>query len=483
MSIFKGGVSPTTIYAWEDGQKVISRVYVWAGGTQHTVWDQSLDASVGPPKASATALARPPGVTSSPPAVVVPGPAVTSSTLARPPVVTASSSVLSPPALSSTAGISPIVSADAMVGIEVATAGADALATVNDVLLLPPVASAAAAGHVPGVDFGGNAFVTSPKASATAAGIVPVVSSNMAMTVPIVSASGQGIVPSPNNATPIPVASATATGIVPGISMGVPAVVATATAAGIVPAVTASSLILPPAASATATGIVPQVISSINASVTVPAAAGTTSALARPPFVIVDYTDDFNRANASTLGADWDQGNTSGGINIGITSNHSSWGNGSGTDGVAWALHKGSLFTDAFYVKVTVSTADGSGDSRLLGGANTGLTVFGYLNWFSNKIFFGKSTGSYTGITDLASVTTGITIGAGTVIEFYRTLVSGHYTYIVTVAGVQKISFADTSDQIAISSSNRRVGFGQEHDFPGVTSGFINDWQGKDSLL
>jgi len=460
---------------------VISRAYIWAGGSQHAVWDQSLDASVGSPKALASALARPPGVTSLPPAVVVPGPAVTSSAVARPPGVTATSTVPASKSAATTAGLSPVVSADAMLGIETATAGADAIPTVSDVLLLSPVAPATAGAHVPGVDFGGGAFVSPPRASATAAGIAPIVAANMAITVPVVTAIAGGIAPSPDNTTPIPRAQAAASGIVPGISMGVLAARAPAAAAGIVPVATASSLILPPAATATAAGRVPQVISSINGSVTVPAPAVTTSALARPPFTVVEYFDDFNRANNTSLGSDWTETVLSG-SGLGINSNALTWQ--ASTDGSAYAMRAGVLATDAFYVRIVASSGNSSSDSRIIAGcSNSGVTVFAYLNWFSNKMFFGRSTGSYTSISDLDSVPSGLSIGSGTVIEFYRKLVSGHYTYYVDIGGVNQITYPDTSDLIAVGSANRRVGAGLERTFGGQNSGGFGEFRAKDYIL
>lgn len=479
MSIFKAGTSPTTIYAWAGGQRVISRVYVWVGGAQHTVWDQSLDASVGPPKSAATALALPPGVTSSPPVIAVPGPAVTSSALARPPVVTATSSVhvLAPAAGAGTVSMAPAVEADAVLGVEVATAGADAIPTVNDVLLLPPAAASTAMARVPGVDFGGNAFVSAPVALATAAGVVPAVSANKTVTAPVVTATAAGTVPSPDNATPTPAAVSTGSAAVPGISKGVPAVAATAAGSGIVPVLAAGSLILPPAAAATATGIVPQVISAINASVTVPGPSTTSSALARPSFVIVDYTDDFNRANTSTLGANYDQGGT--GSGIGITSNQAAFN--STTDGRNWALHKGSLFTDAHYTHCTAKASASGHDSSLFIGCNSTMTVGAYLNWFNNTLYFGRFNGTFPTLVDIV---TGVsaTISSGTLIEFYRKLVSGHYTYFVDIAGVNKITSADTTDAIAISSSNRRVGVGMSR-ASFANSNAFDDWEGKDYIL
>jgi hypothetical protein len=79
----------------------------------------------------------------------------------------------------------------------------------------------------------------------------------------------------------------------------------------------------------------------------------------------------------------------------------------------------------------------------------------------------------------MASVTTGITIAAGTTIRFYRDFISGHWNYFVLINGVQKIAQADTSDLITVSSSTRRMGIGQGRG--GFNnSGFITDWSGKD---
>jgi hypothetical protein len=301
---------------------------------------------------------------------------------------------------------------------------------------------------------------------------VPIVAANMAITVPVVTATGSGTVPSPDNATPIPAATATGSAAAPGISKGVPAVAATATAAGIVPAVTSSSLILPPAATAAAAGIVPQVISSINATVTVPAAASTTSALASPPGVTVTVIDLFNRSNNTALGSDWTETVVSG-SGLGINSNALTW-QGS-TDGFAYALHNTPMITDAFDITITPSSVSSSRDSRIIGGCNSGATVFAGLNWYTNALYLVKCTGSYTSTTDMTSQTSGVTVSTSTPIRFRRVLVSGHYTYYVDVNGVNKITFADTTDQVVVGASNRRVGCGLEWASFSASGGF-NDF-------
>lgn len=191
------------------------------------------------------------------------------------------------------------------------------------------------------------------------------------------------------------------------------------------------------------------------------------------------WDDQLTRANASNLGGSgttWVQGGS--GSGIGVTSNASSWGNGGGTDGDAYAIRAEDLLTNDQYIRVVVSTASSTRASRLLLQCNSGSTAHAYLNWFSNAIYFGRSTGAYPGsITDMGSATSGISIGNGTVIEFYN----AGSVYKVDMDGVNKITVDDTGATIARSSSTRRVGFGQSRS-TFANSGFILEWQGRDRL-
>ena len=188
------------------------------------------------------------------------------------------------------------------------------------------------------------------------------------------------------------------------------------------------------------------------------------------------WVDFFTRSNSSTLGAGWTQGGS--GSGIGVTSNATSWGNGGGTDGDAYAIRDEDILTNDQYLRVVVSTASASRASRLMLQINSGVTAHAYLNWFSTAIYFGRSTDAYPGsITDMGSATSGISIGSGTVIEFYNT----GSVYRVDVDGVNKITVDDTGGTIARSASTRRVGFGQAR-ATFANSGFITEWQGRDRI-
>lgn len=184
--------------------------------------------------------------------------------------------------------------------------------------------------------------------------------------------------------------------------------------------------------------------------------------------------DLFTRSNSSNLGSTWSQGGT--GSGIGVTSNNTSWGNGGGTDGSAWAIRTEDTLTGDHYVRVVVQTASASRASRLILHAGSALTTgHAYLNWFSGAVYFGRSTSSYTSITDMASVTSGITIAAGDVLEFWNVGNVFHFA----IDGVEKGPWTDSGNLIARDSSHRRQGFGQDRQ-SFANSGFIQEWRGGD---
>jgi hypothetical protein len=199
---------------------------------------------------------------------------------------------------------------------------------------------------------------------------------------------------------------------------------------------------------------------------------------------LITIQDTFTRANAATLGSDWTQGGT--GSGIGITSNATSWGNGGTSNGEAYALHNTPLATDAFYISHTVASASVSTNSRMIGGADSGLTSYAGVNWFSTQIFLMRANGAWPAGTDMTSGVAGLTIGSGTLMEFYRTwdVATSHWRYIVKTAGVQRINYLDMGDTVTVGPSNRRVGHQQRRTGTGAgISGFIQDFNANDSLL
>lgn len=195
--------------------------------------------------------------------------------------------------------------------------------------------------------------------------------------------------------------------------------------------------------------------------------------LLNPRVQAVTITDLFNRSNSSSLGSDWTETILSG-SGLGINSNALTW-QGS-TDGTAYALHNTPLATDEFDISITASSSSATADSRIIGGCNAGASVFAGLNWYNNKIFLVKSTGSYTSTSDLDDEQSGVSISAGTVIRFRRFFTEGHFTYLADVGGSNKITFPDTSDQIATGPSNRFAGCGLERIPFSTNSGGFNDF-------
>lgn len=188
-------------------------------------------------------------------------------------------------------------------------------------------------------------------------------------------------------------------------------------------------------------------------------------------FTPVTWSDDFNRANASTLGTGWTQGGT--GSGIGITTNATDW-NGS-TDGLAWAIRDTSANGDDQFVEAVVKLPNSTRDSRLLLHANSTLTNFATLNWFTGSLYIARSNGSYTSTVDLASLTTGVSLSTGDTLRFWNV---GN-VFKASINGVEKLSFTDSGNTILRNSTTRRVGFGQKRSSFG-NSGNLDNWTGGD---
>lgn len=481
MGVFHRGATPTAIYAWEPEQHAISRIYVWDLSGEHLVFDEHLDAFIGAPRALASPSAVAPAAGASAPALVPPRALATAGGVV--PALSAGAALTSPSVGASNDTYPPTLSASNTIGVVVATAGGVGIPPVNDQTIAPPAAGATATVVQPILDAGGSASVLVPEGVSTATASVPSVTAASSITpTPAVTSQAAAVAPNASAGTLVlpPAPVATGAGAVPAVRGD--ALVTTpasgATGAGIVPALTGASSITAVKASATAAGAVPVITVPVNATVTSPQASAT--AAGKVPFVVVTYSDTFDRANNTSLGSDWTEVVLSG-SGLGIVGNNLDY-QGS-TDGTAYAMRNGVFASDALYVRITAGGANSASDTRIMLGANAGATVFAYLNWFSNAIYFGRSTGAYGTITDMASVTSGISISAGTVIEFYRRLESGHYKYYVIIGGTQKIAFPDTSDLIAVGSDKRKVGLGLERNFPSQNSGSVADFTANDYIL
>jgi hypothetical protein len=204
-------------------------------------------------------------------------------------------------------------------------------------------------------------------------------------------------------------------------------------------------------------------------------ASGSGSSVVAATPAGLSFADNFDRTNASTLGANWTQGGT--GSGIGIVSNCAQW---SGTsDGLAWALYNATpnaLMTDNEYTKGVVSgSVSATLTTRLVLRCNTAVTSFAYFSFDAGTVVFGRSNGSWSSTTDLVNVSTGITIANGAVIECWA--IGNVFT--MNVNGTQKISYTDTGNVIGKGSSNRRVAIGMRRS-TFQNSAALTSWEARD---
>ncbi|MGW4123634.1 DUF7257 domain-containing protein [Nocardia sp. NPDC004711] len=177
----------------------------------------------------------------------------------------------------------------------VATVVAPSLAAGQNLTVTPAVATGAL--PVPGL----VVAVTVPAAVATATVPAPVASSSATVTVP--PAVAAATVPPPTIAifteVRVPAAAAAAVVAAPmtGVGVTVPAAVAVAVAAAPTTAVRVQ------AAAATASAVVPAPV--VLADRTIAAVPAVATATVPAPTIKIFPRDDFNRADAATLGSDW----------------------------------------------------------------------------------------------------------------------------------------------------------------------------------
>lgn len=309
MGVFHGEASPSAIYAWEDAaQRHIFRIYAWANDGEHLLYDATTSAFVGVTGAgSSAAIAASPVAIATPPVVVVPR--ATTSAAAIPAVLSADSSVVSPLVSGTSTVIVPGPHGDSNIAPTVATAGADALPAVQDRILAPPAASAAASGRQPVLYYEGNGLISPPQPAASAQALPPVVAANFTVIAGAATAEVSGHVPSGDIQMTAPALNATAAASIPGVSMGVRPTITPATAGAVAPVVTATSSPIAPAASATAAAAVPAVITAINATVTSPQAT-TSAASAAVPVVTAWIPMRMNKSGNKTLTTSYVKVNT-----------------------------------------------------------------------------------------------------------------------------------------------------------------------------
>ncbi|WP_280371199.1 hypothetical protein [Nocardia wallacei] len=255
MPLFGRGRAPKYIRLGEDPVPLVMQ-------GDDVVFDGTIPAVAALPCATATATALPPQVIAG---LFVSLPVATGVSEARTPTVTAGARIVPPVAQATADAFAPQVSAG--VSIEL------------------PRAQAVAAAPVPIVQVVSEGSVLLPVAEATAQALAPSLEVPAAVTLPIATAVSEALPP-----------AATADAVV-----ALPA--AAASAAALVPALAAGASIALPRAQASAASLLPTI--GAGASIILPTAAASAAALLPTTFAGASFTDDFNRANSTSIGGQW----------------------------------------------------------------------------------------------------------------------------------------------------------------------------------
>ncbi|MEV6555854.1 hypothetical protein AB0M22_09070 [Nocardia sp. NPDC051756] len=267
MPLFGGGRAPKYVRL---GTAQVTHVILG----EEVVFDGTTPAVVTLPRATATAGAHVPDVKSGA-AVVLP--TATAVCEARTPTITAGGAVAMPSATAAAAAVAPQMSAGATIELPTAEATGSAV---------PPFVQVVVAGEV-----------LLPRAEATATALLPSVAVIAQVALPVATAVGEALLPT----------------VVSGAGVTLPA--PSAAAAALVPTFTAGAAITLPRAQASAAALLPVIGG--GGSITLPTAAATAAALVPAVSAGAYFTDDFNRANNTSLGANW----TETGGDLGIISN------------------------------------------------------------------------------------------------------------------------------------------------------------------
>lgn len=180
MAIYSRGLAAKFLRL--DGEHVIQ---VYLG--EELLWDGTVPAQVFAARATASAMAHAPVVSSTPNAVTAVDAEISLAGIA--PVISAGSTITAVVATISAAAHAPAVTADAVVTAPVATISVEAIPIVTDATVNAPTALATAQGLVPDVATTGSAVVAPPTATITLDAPVPIVSASKSVVAPIASIS------------------------------------------------------------------------------------------------------------------------------------------------------------------------------------------------------------------------------------------------------------------------------------------------------
>lgn len=166
--------------------------------------------------------------------------------------------------------------------------------------------------------------------------------------------------------------------------------------------------------------------------------------------------DEFTGANGDALDSNlWEVGGS--GSNITYDGAGGTKWNGT-ADGNRYAKRNFRFHSENQYVSCTTKgDSNSTKDSRLaIKVSNSGSGSGVYLNWFSNKIYLGRLTGSWTSTSDWDDIQSGISIPTGTLIELWNQ----DNLYFVRIGGVFKWN-GFTGVSAPSGADNRTGAFGQ----------------------
>ncbi|MGY2019416.1 hypothetical protein [Nocardia gipuzkoensis] len=360
---------------------------------EQVVFDGTIPVALMLPAAAAAAAAHAPGIAAG---TVLTPPTATAVSEAKAITVAAGGRVMPPPAQAAGAALVPQIAAGAEVSLSAAVAIGSALIPAVQVVgsgeILLPTAHAVAEALVPSVTV--VATIAPPTATAVSEALVPTV-----------TASGE-VAPSVASAS----ADALAVAIAAGASIAAPR--AQATGAALVPSVSAGGAVSLPAATATAGALVPTY------------STGAT------------YTDDFNRANNTSLGSSW----TETGGDLGIISNQLAV---QGTTASRRAaIYNSQTNTPYQSVEFTIGSApNGTAVAGAVLRCNAAMTEMVIMGTYNGGWNLGRITGINGTYTAIGSGT--VTIANGDVI---RVQVDENHVYSVYINGVKNgSSYRDTT--------------------------------------
>lgn len=400
------------------------------------VFDGTIPVALTLPLATATALARLPGLAAA--ADLMP-PTATAVSEAKLVTVTAGGRIMPPPAQATSVALVPQIAAGAGISLPIAAAAASALTpTVQAVEageILLPTAHAVAQAHVPTVAV--VAIIAPPTATAVSEALVPIITASGVVAPPVASASA--------DALPISVAA--------GASVAAPR--AQATASALLPTVGGGASVSLPTATATATA---------------PGATASTG---------VTYTDNFNRANGA-LGSNWTTLTAAPVINTNKAQGGTSGPNSAAT--IYAARYTTAVLTDTQRAECIVVTPTGTAALGLGAGPivrcdSSGNRVEALVTSNSAHIFT-----RIGGTATQRAQQTGLTIASGTAVKL--TAVGNVYSLYLAGSGTPTVTWTDSGNVITIGSTTRYVGFvsiAQKDGFGNATYAYaIDDWVGAD---